>query len=251
MTIGTIMKFLQYAALYLAAAATLSAADDLATLQALLREVREIREARYGMQTSWKEEAQRLKLLSTIEKEKLKSLQSDHAEQRAQTDALKATLHNIQDEQESIAAEIGKVDTWMSTAIGSGATDNQRLHILFGARSSAELERIAATALPTADKLGSLMNILQNAAIDGSRSDYRNDVLTVNGAALAADVLRVGGVIEYYVTPDDSQCGYRMAGDGGAWIGLDGEHAAGIRKAIKILSKEMPAEIVSVPVPIP
>ena len=94
------------------------------------------------------------------------------------------------------------------------------------------------------------MNTLQNLAVDGAKPMVKQQTVSLDGKSYSAEILQLGGALEYFVTPNNQFCGVRKPTDPpGQWRMLDPVFAPDIRMGVQVIKKEIPADLVTLQIP--
>ncbi len=228
------------------------AVDNLDTLETLLTELRKLRETKYQAINGWKDEKQQLNLLIVLEGEKADNARRSVDVSARQKSDLAAKKLKVTEDNQSLEVSINTIEEWIDRSCLEIWDSTEDKQILFDSATTGQLRAILDESLSVTDKLVQFLNLLQTSAINGTRAIHSTQVIETGGTKYSADVLSIGGVLEYFVTPDDKTCGVRTASHStGDWTAIKPAHAPWIRKAIRILNKDIPAELVTVPVPLP
>ncbi len=108
-------------------------------------------------------------------------------------------------------------------------------------------EDMARPDLAAAEKLRRLLEALQVETGYGSTVEVYQDRITVDGEAVHADILRLGRVALFWMTPDRKRGGVYDLGRA-AWVEADGGERRRIGLAMDMALRRRPVELVDLPV---
>ncbi len=108
-------------------------------------------------------------------------------------------------------------------------------------------EDLARPDIDPAEKLRRLLEALQVETGYGSTVEVYQDKITVEGQPISADILRLGRVALFWMTPDRKQGGVYDQGRA-AWIPLGGGQRRHIALAMDMASRLRPVELTDLPV---
>lgn len=169
---------------------------------------------------------------------------------RSQTEALKS-LADQQRDLEVTQRELLPLLVRMVDTLGRFVDLDLPFHRPERRQRVAELRRIldrADTGL--AHKLRQVLEAYQIESDYGRSVEAYRDTLSLTGAERTVEVLRLGRVALYYLTLDGAQAGY-WDHAAGHWQPLSESYRDGIRKGIRVASKEVAPELLVLPVPAP
>lgn len=114
-------------------------------------------------------------------------------------------------------------------------------------RRIANLEaELARPDVTSADKLRRVLEALQIETAYGATVEVTQEEITIDGAPLFVDVLRLGRLSVFWMTPDGRRVGEwdRAAA---AWRELPGKHRRPVAKAMEMASRMRPTELIALP----
>jgi hypothetical protein len=216
----------------------------------LLAELRELRHARYTMLNQWKDEKQQLELMMSLDSKKLEILVEDFKRSLEMRTTLENEFGTGKRNIEQYENQITRLNQWLDDETEMFLEKAPEQSILIDDRLKSEIMKIAGEQSKATSRLAQYLNVLQNMAVNTIRSFASFKEITVNGTKYGADVIRLGGVLEYFVTADNEMAGGRVAIDApDTWTMFEAEHAKWLRTVIRVIKNEIPAELVTIPVP--
>ena len=227
-----------------------SAPADYDTLATLLKELREIRQARYELQNQWKDEKEQLELIKNLEGEKLEILKEEEKVAKKTLSELKNSLSDTKKQNQVVNESASHLRDWIDGSCKSLLTEASRYSILMDEDRKKGIHNILKKDTTMTDKIVLYLNLLLDTAISGIKANVGRQILNLDGDNYSTDVLTLGGTLKYFVTADNKLCGF---GEGNtsdnSWKKLDQKYAESIRTAIRVVNSELPPKLVSVPVP--
>jgi len=222
-------------------------AGEAAELQALLVELRELREAKYRLRQQWAEEqvAQDRDLAAAMADAET----AERAAADAATELAAAREHLATLQAGGMTTNWDRLHAWLAALPLTAAAQAASNRILLDAAYLAGLPTDTGAPLPA--RVAQAMSNYESAMLRGHTMDVtrRSLAIPVDGATAEyeCEVLRLGGAIEYYVTADEGRCGYRLAD--GVWRALPATDAAAVRQAIRVFRRETAPTLVTLPLP--
>jgi hypothetical protein len=234
--------------LLLAAPVWAGEAED---LQAALAELRELREAKYRLRRQWAEEQAEMERQTRAQTAALEKAKAEAAAAEREVTTARETRAAAATEGAAAAAEVARLNDWLTGYLATAKARAEALPILLDAAYVAGLPTDDSVSL--AARLARLFSneeatLQRGWTIDVTRRPV--DVLIPDfSATIECDVLRLGGVVEYFVSPENDYCGFRMGWMGSTgWHAIPRENAAAIRQAIEVVRRERPPALVTLPI---
>ena len=227
-----------------------NAPADFDTLSSLLRELREIRKTKYTLQAQWKDEKEQLELIKKLEEEKLKVMKESEKNAQETLTRLKINLSDTSKQSQTVNESASQLRDWIDKSCQTFLDQASQFPILLNEEGKKSIQAILNKDKSITDKLVLYLNLMLDTAVAGTKSKVVRRTVTVDGKPYSAEVLILGGALEYFVTPDDGLCGYRgLNGSDASWKTLDNKFVDSLRTTIRVVGNEIPPKLVSVPVP--
>jgi hypothetical protein len=229
--------------LMLSSLLTAFAQESHTDLLALAAALRDVRAQQQSMEASWE----------TYERHQLMDfdmLDQQQHKQDAVLGVLAAKKQAIVDEQAKLDLELqtGQKDRaalgpWLHAATEKMAESEDAFPILF---VGSEVMLGHAGDSDVADRIALHFNNLLLLVEHTRVCQVRSEDLDASGTPQLVDVLRVGSLFEYYVSPA-GDCAMR-GNSSTEWVTIDSDWALRLRTAIRVVRREIPAEVIVVPV---
>ena len=226
------------------------AKSDFDTLTTLLKELREIRQAKYTLQRQWQDEQEQLRLIKDLEEEKLEVLDEQKKAAVNTFSQLKNRLSDTEKQNKIVNESASHLRQWIDDSCQALLQDASKYSILIDENRKKSVDNILQEDTPTTDKLVLYLNLLLDTAVAGLKSTVERSTLKVDGNKYSADVLTLGGTLKYFVTPNNQLCGFKYGQNASdSWDKLDQKYAESLRAIIRVVNSDIPPKLVSVPVP--
>ena len=227
-----------------------SAPADYDTLATLLKELREIRQARYELQNQWKDEKEQLELIKNLEGEKLEILEEEKEIAKKTLSELENSLSDTKKQNRIVNESASHLRDWIDDSCKSLLKEASRYSILMNEDRQKGIHNILKEDTIMTDKVVLYLNLLLDTAISGTKANVDRQILSFDSRNYSADILTLGGTIKFFITSDDKLCGFGGGNKSDkTWKKLEKKHAESIRTAIRVVNSELPPKLVSVPVP--
>lgn len=100
--------------------------------------------------------------------------------------------------------------------------------------------------IDSAEKLRRLLEAYQVEAGYGSTVEVYPTKIKIDGEEVSVDVLRIGRLSLFWMTPDKKMCGEYDVGSA-SWVVLDSKHNRNISRAMEMATRMRPIELIDLP----
>jgi hypothetical protein len=181
----------------------------------------------------------------------LEKVKAEAAAADAELERARESLAATEAEGEAVRAERARLNDWLTDYLATARSRAEARPILLDAAYVAGLPMDDGVSL--AARLAQVFSneevtLQRGRTIDVTRRPV--EVLIPDfSATIECEVLRLGGAVEYFVSPEDDYCGYRMGWMGSlGWMTIPRENAPAIRQAIEMVRREQPPALVTLPI---
>ena len=224
-------------------------ADSVEVLQALLRELRELRQTKYALREQWQQEKRGIEQMIRVDRARLETARPTLAATAKRAAELAQDVASATKEKAAAEQRLAAVSASLQASAARWRTAAASSTILMGQDFLTDLAEAAAPRAPP-DMLRDYLHLLLETAQAGAGAETRLATITLAGKQHSGEVLRLGGALELFVSADDKHCGYRASrAASGEWLALPPASAKDVRQAMRVVNKELPARLVTVPVP--
>ena len=217
-----------------------ASANDVDRLLGLAAELRQLRTARQALDSQWHEQRQQLELEIVIAEKELERSQGSLEEVQQQFAAIVRELDQLATQRKAASAEQGTLEFSVSSWTDAFDRTIDACPILFGSREISPVSDGESLANRLADFFNNYLMLAENATVCA----VRKAEITTEGVSRRVDLLRLGGVYEYYVAPGGT-CA--MRDNSGVWVPVDDDWTAYLRAAMRVVRREVPARVIVVP----
>ena len=223
---------------------------DFDTLTTLLKELREIRQAKHKLHSQWVEEKSQLELMGKLNSEKLRAMEDGKQKSEGLLAELRKNLADHLEQNRMINESAGKLRDWIDSHCKSLLEDVTQYNILMDKDFESHIHNLLKKDQTTTDKVVLYLNHMLDTASSGIRATVASRVVEIDDEKYAGDVLTLGGFLEYFLPAGSQFCGVRGAGtENKSWEKLEEKYAHFVKAAIKVVNNEVPPTLITVPVP--
>ncbi|MDP7396033.1 MAG: DUF3450 family protein [Lentisphaeria bacterium] len=217
-----------------------ASANDVDRLLGLAAELRQLRTERQALDSQWHGQRQQLELEIEIAEKELERSRASLEEVEQQLAAIVRELEQVAVRRKAASAEQAALELSMSSWTAAFDHTSAACPILFDSSETVPVSDGESLANRLAVFFNNYLMLAENATV----CEVRKAEITTAGVARRVDLLRLGGVYEYYVAPDGA-CA--MRDNSGAWVPLADGWAAHLRATMRVVRREVPARVIVVP----
>nr|WP_320012185.1 DUF3450 domain-containing protein [uncultured Desulfobulbus sp.] len=216
-----------------------------------LRQAVDTRQAAQKTLDTWQTDRERLTAQYELLQEEIQQLQERQDELQSSVDATQERLAAKKHQLEEIARITGEISPFLdqllqqlSLVAGSGPPFLQQ-------ERTERLEKLQGMindpSVTVGEKYRRLMEGLLVEAEYGISTEVYQDHIDLDGQSILVDIFRLGRLNLFYLTLDQSSCGfYNEAAQ--AWQPLDPKELRPLKAAVAMAAKRQPVELVSLPI---
>ncbi len=231
------------------AASDIDAINKKQEISQMLKELRELRKAKYTLINEWKDEKAQLELMIDFDNKKIDILNETIARSTDSIAALNKQANQLSEQNDGVNRELVKLSEWIDNECRNIInTLSKDYPILITEEHLTDLKNIVENEMETTLKIGQFLNSLQTLSLNTIKPYIEFREIDIKGKTYGADVIRLGGALEYFVTPD-AQFGGVRTNHHDSWTLLDAKMNEQLREIIKVIRKETDAKLVTIPVP--
>ncbi len=217
----------------------------------LLKELRELRKAKYTLINEWKDEKAQLELIMNLDNKKIETLNQSITDSNGSIEELNQELKILTEENTTLNNELTKISQWINdecqNIIDSLSKDYP---FLITDEHLTIVKNIMTDEQEITSRVGQFLNLIQTLSIDAVKAHIDFKEIDINGKSYGTNIIRLGGVLEYFVTPDARLGGVRTnTQDNEKWTLLSTEMNRQILEIVRIINKETNTKLVTIPVP--
>ncbi len=222
--------------------------SDVERLQALLRELRELKTQLQKEKKSWESEKHQIALLLKQYKARAKEREMASDRLQGKVDALTAELDREKQKLAERQKRLDQIRKWtlqVHEALAGRFSENP---FLGNKEVRKKLEELPKRTISASDLQAVFWNLLlKTASLGAAPRVYKKEIL-VSGVNREVTVLRLGAACEVFLTLDETTCGAAEVSDGRLlWKVLPAPYLDSVKLAVDVARKEVPAELIAVP----
>ncbi len=217
----------------------------------LLKELRELRKAKYTLINEWKDEKVQLELMMDLDSKKIATLNETIVNATDSVEELTSEANKLTEKNIKIDNELVKISQWIDKEcqhiIDASSKDYP---ILITEEHLVNLKNIIMNEKETTLKVGQFLNIIQTLSISAIKPYINFREIEIKGKIYGANIIRLGGVLEYFVTPDGKFGGVKTnSQDKDDWIILNADMNRQLQEMVRVIKKETDTKLVTIPIP--
>ena len=215
-------------------------ANDVDRMLGLAAELRQLRTERQSLDSQWHEQRQHLELEVEIAEKELEQSQASLEEVQEELSTIVLELDQLAVQRKAASAEQETLEFAMSSWTVAFDQAIEACPILFSSSEITPVADVESLAKRLAVFFNNYLMLAENATV----CEVRKAEITSDGVARRVDLLRLGGVYEYYVAPDGA-CA--MRDNSGVWVRLDDDWTTYLLATMRVVRREVPAQVIIVP----